>query len=528
MLIMVRRNELACRDEWAHDLWVDRGASNGGPVAAQANGGAARGPVRPLPPATPEVIAAVVQAGGTGAAEAAPSPSSDRFAEDVVLGETRVIGEPERDRNSEPLEMTAAREANTREAIFKAREAHRERMKAAAARRPAESNGRDADEPGTEDAFSGARNGKPELAAGSAAVTTTTSITPPREVDAGPSASQTEEASIEWLRPVVTAPPVDRFDSVPEVKPGFDVPVRSRSTAATDESEFHEPGSMRMPEPELESKVEAELGARRGADVAHARTPEQRWPRSVPVVRAGDLRSERAWPSARGAPQVEPSPGRIGDGMAPDLTPADEGAAREFLDQGRGGYRYRFDPAPVPARETVNRFGYDGSIYDDEPPLVAGAEVGIDDENSVRGLEDEASLDEAPPEDVVVVEPTEALAQPVDDIVLPNRTLVDEPEVDLTVRVAPDVPRICQMCRDFRPAEGSGRGWCGNEWAFTHRRMVDGQDAMPCETTLGSWWLPADEMWSTRADVSSHGQPTPLLDAIMGYQREELMRRRGS
>ncbi|MDP9363315.1 MAG: hypothetical protein M3Q10_03625, partial [Chloroflexota bacterium] len=34
IMIMVRRNELACRDQWSHDLWEDRGARAPSPAAA--------------------------------------------------------------------------------------------------------------------------------------------------------------------------------------------------------------------------------------------------------------------------------------------------------------------------------------------------------------------------------------------------------------------------------------------------------------------------------------------------------------
>lgn len=72
-------------------------------------------------------------------------------------------------------------------------------------------------------------------------------------------------------------------------------------------------------------------------------------------------------------------------------------------------------------------------------------------------------------------------------------------------------PRMCRTCRDFRPAENGERGWCTNQWAFGHRRMVDA-DELPCDTSIGGWWLPHDDLWLSALDVSSHSQPTPLLD----------------
>jgi len=76
---------------------------------------------------------------------------------------------------------------------------------------------------------------------------------------------------------------------------------------------------------------------------------------------------------------------------------------------------------------------------------------------------------------------------------------------------------MCQTCRDFRPADTGGRGWCTNKWAFSHRRMVDA-DELPCETSVGCWWLPSDDVWMATADVSSHGQPTPLVDHWLAHK----------
>jgi hypothetical protein len=79
------------------------------------------------------------------------------------------------------------------------------------------------------------------------------------------------------------------------------------------------------------------------------------------------------------------------------------------------------------------------------------------------------------------------------------------------------VPRMCATCRDFRPAENGERGWCTNKWAFSHRRMVDA-DELPCETSIGGWWLPHDDHWMSTIDVSAHSQPTPLLDQWLAHR----------
>lgn len=81
-----------------------------------------------------------------------------------------------------------------------------------------------------------------------------------------------------------------------------------------------------------------------------------------------------------------------------------------------------------------------------------------------------------------------------------------------------EVPRMCRTCRDFRPAESGDRGWCNNKWAFNHRRMVDA-DERPCDSSVGCWWLPHDDVWLASSDISAHGQPTPLLDLWLGQRR---------
>ncbi|MGC4190332.1 MAG: hypothetical protein QM589_03750 [Thermomicrobiales bacterium] len=66
--------------------------------------------------------------------------------------------------------------------------------------------------------------------------------------------------------------------------------------------------------------------------------------------------------------------------------------------------------------------------------------------------------------------------------------------LDLGVSIAPDIPRACRTCRDFRPSEHGERGFCANNWAFTHRQMVNADD-LPCQSTIGCWWLPSDRIW---------------------------------
>jgi hypothetical protein len=87
-----------------------------------------------------------------------------------------------------------------------------------------------------------------------------------------------------------------------------------------------------------------------------------------------------------------------------------------------------------------------------------------------------------------------------------------------------DLPRICRTCRDYRPSAEGQRGWCANSWAFTHRRLVLEDDPAPCQSAIGDWWLPVDDVWLVAADVSSHGRATPLLDRLTA--KAEQQRRR--
>ena len=87
-----------------------------------------------------------------------------------------------------------------------------------------------------------------------------------------------------------------------------------------------------------------------------------------------------------------------------------------------------------------------------------------------------------------------------------------------------DLPRICRTCRDYRPSADGQRGWCANSWAFTHRRLVLEDDPAPCQSAIGDWWLPVDDVWLVAADVSSHGRATPLLDRLTAKADQQRRR----
>jgi len=78
-------------------------------------------------------------------------------------------------------------------------------------------------------------------------------------------------------------------------------------------------------------------------------------------------------------------------------------------------------------------------------------------------------------------------------------------------RLAPELKRACETCRDFRPAENGVRGWCTNGDAFTLRTVVNASD-LPCISSFGCWWVPFDDVWLSEAAIRDHRNPTPLLD----------------
>lgn len=96
----------------------------------------------------------------------------------------------------------------------------------------------------------------------------------------------------------------------------------------------------------------------------------------------------------------------------------------------------------------------------------------------------------------------------------------DETELlDMTIEIAPKVPRACVTCRNYRPSEQPGRGWCTNSWAFTHRQMVNESD-LACDSTIGCWWLPADEeVWLDEFEVAADA--TPRVDRLLARMSPE-------
>jgi hypothetical protein len=100
-----------------------------------------------------------------------------------------------------------------------------------------------------------------------------------------------------------------------------------------------------------------------------------------------------------------------------------------------------------------------------------------------------------------------------------------EPPLDMRIEISPEIPRKCATCRDFRPSENGQRGWCTNDWAFSHKQLVNADD-LPCDSTIGCWWLPAIDEWDRNEFLAQLNRRTPRTDRLLARHSET--RRTGS
>ena len=444
-MIMVRKNELACRDEWSHDLWEARSSHS----LADAPPPPELFPDRKMPPATESEIAALLQS--ERSPNGAGGLSGPQQPDDVVLSELGAPSEPSnyRDRPDPAPEWAAptprslespappARisELGTRSAIIRARETYRERSRLEAAR--ANEIARLTAKAESEQSLSHGIDFNPRISNFSKDPDVAGSSGTMQELAAQPPATPTDGGSIppinneSAIRPAssTSGPDWDNEKSPPE---------SSFAVASIDETL---PLMNRPEEPAL-----TWLSDRPDLDTA--------------TVHA-DL---RPWPA---------------DGDDEISQNAVEGSAR-------------YDTLAVNRADRASDERISPELFNAEGHGAQQLHVENDSDAVVAGDD-------------------------VDDDV-PSPAVFD---------LAAHLPRLCRTCRDFRPAENGERGWCANQWAFSHRRMVDSDERTPCESVLGNWWLPVDEVWSEAADVSSHGQPTPLLDAWLPQpQHSEPTRRR--
>lgn len=447
VMIMVRKHELACRDEWSHDLWEARSNQPGTNVAPLTE----LFPDRKMPPATESEIAALLHTERSSNG-AAGDVSGHGEPDDLVLSELGAATErpshqerpgivPEwptpKSRAVEPPASPAPiSELGTRSAIIRARETYRERSRLEAAR-------------ANEITRLTARADREQTASDG--------------VDLNPRVDDvSQEADLVETNGTVEDPAVQPLTASFVEAPG-PLADREPTTPSTSSTQGYDrdPADLAAESPPPAASFIA--GAQPPAD--EPRDAELTWLTDRPeLVATPEPAESQPWPveEETAFSQARIVRSAVDDNFGPD--PEDRTAAR------------RSSPELLSSEE------YEAAQVPGEPWL----------------------------EDVVVD----------DDY---DESLAPPPGLEL----AAHLPRICRTCRDFRPAENGDRGWCANQWAFSHRRMVDADERTPCEGVLGNWWLPVDEVWSEAADVSSHGQPTPLLDAWLPqpHQKEPTRRR---
>lgn len=429
--LVVRRNELACRNGWAQDLWVLRTEDDEAKDVVLHDSIV----VRPMPPASVEEVTFLVNS------QREKQPASDLPPiippVDVVVGETPSTKPTANERQS----LLAH---DPRAAILKARERYRARM--AAETRPGEL----------------ARLLDDRVLGRSEAVEPPTAVSPIRRdvfppIDTAkrtPRASEVPPVQISEVPrtfPTITSFPEDevRFSSVPEPVEGIRLPRpeprgRERVEAPVVASVDEEPAPPVQEELPATTQFEA-------IEVA---------PIELPLKPHPDRRRLRRRAEHIAEPSIEAEVAELDV-----FEPAEHAVTSERFDR----RRFEFGGRRKPERVVV---------------IAETAPV-------------EVETEPWPEEVAIAAAPSE-----IDEVIA---------DVNPVIEIAPHVPRMCQTCRDFRPADAGGRGWCTNKWAFSHRRMVDA-DELPCETSVGCWWLPHDDVWMATADVSSHGQPTPLVD----------------
>jgi len=472
-MIMVRGNELACRNEWASDLWelADKAGALQPMVAAAEF---ELHPPKREPEATPHEIAAVLTAQSTAAA---PSDSVSRaeIDEDVVLSETQLATgsfgtvdwllpgvEP---KSSEEIVETSS---DASSAWSEAESSDKRRPQTSASV---------SDLFGSPDQSRGSERGGAK--AGEQPTASRAGSTPAAQLIHGALSSSNTSEATGFHRRLEEAHHVRGRDDERQASP-----FRWSTPGDASRERQHE-------EPLATSGSDA-IGVEGGLnELARPFSEARRYQTEQSAF------GREAQSSGRGTQHAAREAARPPE-------PQQELPMQRTV--------FREDPSPVPVAEAADLRGhFVGAAGDD----VSEAAAAYDDAFEYPD-ESQPNLIET---DEVVYSSIRLDAEPV---------VEHEPLLPTAISVAPQLERICGTCRDFRPAEGGERGWCANRWAFTHRRMVDAEDDMPCATILGGWWLPVDEIWLVNADVSSHGHPTPLMDALFNPRHEERIRRGGA
>jgi hypothetical protein len=444
--LIVRANELACRNGWDNDLWVSAKAvtaSNGDPSKPISSRAAAE----VAQPGPSDLITSIVAAKTENHSYAEEfSTAPDRpVQEDVIVRQAPVLNWL--DPSTEPATSLVT---NPRAAILRAREQYKARRRV---------EGRISDRhPGVpliasmepDRPLEHSENESAEPTPHVQQVEVRAGYEPdwPRLSYSGHYISPVKRDEIQRPFPQITSFPEDddRFETVPE----SDEPSLGALTASED-----------LPYADLDKDS---LFSEQWSDVADHQGLEEGTAR---IVRRRESTIDRFFRNRRERKQE-----RKEEFEALFLPPLDE--------------------------SSITSSAYDNSHYADEfglEPLFPA----IDD------LEVQYQSVDTRGEDTTNYE-----IEPVEPQ-FPSGVAVREAAQRSASLFAPDIERSCRTCRDFRPSENGERGWCNNQWAFHHRRMVDADD-LACENSFGCWWLPNDKFWRHDGDVSRHGQRTPRLD----------------
>jgi hypothetical protein len=579
-LIMVRSNELACRNDWSKDLWEPDGRHQ--PDSIKSDSHAAK----PVNPVTPGEIAALLNVD-------APNDSATPAAvqEDVVVSEGMVL--PER---SIPLPFAARSDRLPRH----------QRVEIGPSDEPAIAD-QQADRAAL-DAHAAIRRAREQFRQRSSVTREAAPLKP-----AGDEERHVSEVAAHQQEPVAPdfepAPLVpkseltvqldhddDRFATIPEAIPGYQLPRAKRTVYQPNiigdpdlppvDSPPLEPAQiveMPLATPEVTAAEDRQTPVVDGApqnqsfETGEPVRPQGRgfpWSRlkKQPPVRYerfdGDLQDDFDHLEHEASDAIDAENDYIDGSGEADQNDFD-GFQLPVLNEPmpverapvvpsfataepRSREPYRASPwlplPPVPAQEVSNREMTEpvrATLVESDDRFEREAQfVDPEPEPTWNELWDDEEREETNESFLAVAEPEVDSDEPVyaelnfeDAVVAPAATpwsprpSETDRLLDMTIRIAPDVPRCCRTCRDFRPAERGERGYCTNRWAFDHRRLVKPDD-IACETSLGCFWLPADHTWLGAADVSAHNDPTPLMDRWVPlteeYEEEQERRRRRS
>lgn len=535
-LVLVRSTQLACRKGWDSDYWEP--ISQGGRGVDRFNAPFDRGP---LPPATQADIAALLAAETRGDGAGA---EGDALGQDRVVGATpspipqlpkALLTRPIPPVNADSEKAGApATPVDPRESILRAREVKRARVnnrirptiellpstpaslpEAEAAPAPAETEKSEARHEPDEDTAA--------VDAGLAAPTIGTDDQPAVADDAISVSQAPSSAGNEPVLPLLdvdvklapVAPERDPYvptlrliQGVNRERPPVVLPDLPHQPAAAEEAGQDSADAIGVAYDDIVAPVEP------GGDFApwdERRTtsrPERKH-RPAPFsfrTRWSDARRRQG----RRERPFDESPNLIGD----------------FHDEIRGGDE--IEARSAPGRDCVDE-GNDGQTGSDGmddadwvlPPWERSVPVtevqGSDGAGSTGGYPASLALDaggvaeSTPPPDAY--DPVRQLDDR--DVVVYgdlSGPITYDPAIDDYI-IAPNVPRMCRTCQSFRPFEGGDRGWCSNGWAFDNRQMVSAWD-VPCASTLGTWWLPTDDLWD-EGIFDRHAAPAPRFDRWM-------------